>query len=344
MSSQQIKNLSRSGGGGLKNVAGGPNIASINSLNEAAKNASAGNNYVVVDGSKQQLNEFPYVPFARDDYDDVANIKRQFVSGGADAVVTLDKDDANYALRQRAQIENADFDRWVMQKYDLTDPAQNFMMQQIAPDQFQRRLDLIEAQQSLVSKYARLRLMGPKKIDDLKFQWLVETGRIELPKGPIWNPQEWMSNQLGYGGNNIPARARENRARFKAGLFSPINYLAEGKTGYEANFKNRSDIAASTTILDGQYFAGSSGVNPYQRWGKNPIRGSNLVPYSANLDGLLPGEGVYENIDAVPARAPNPAIGDPGDPGAPAQRRRLPEFFRAGQLNDRDIENFNAAN
>lgn len=305
MSSQQIKNMSRSGGGGLKNVAGGPNVHTINSINEQAKNASAGNNYVILDGAEQARNEFPYVPFARDDYDDVANIKRQFVQGGAEAVVTLDKDDANYALRQRAQVENADFDRWVMQKYDLTDPAQNFMFQQIAPEQFQRRLDLIEAQQTLVSKYARMRLMGAKSLEDLKFEWLVETGRIELPKGPIWNPSAWMSEQLGYGGNNLNERRGANLRRFQAGLFNPINYLTEGHTGHKASV-NRSDIHGSDDNTDFQIYQGSSGPSAYQEWGHNPIYGADImkgINYNRYAPGVTTGNGgVITDIDAVDRR------------------------------------------
>lgn len=330
MYSERIGNLSKSGGGGLKNVAGGPSVANINSINEAAKNAEAGNNYVVVDGKTQHSNEFPYIPFARDDYDDVANIKRQFQVGGAQAVVTLDKDDANYALRQRAQVENADFDRWVMEKYDLTDPAQNFMMQQIAPDQFQRRLDLIEAQQSLVSKYARLRLMGPKKLDDLKFEWLVETGRIELPRGPIWNPQEWMSQQLGWDGRDRNARGKLNRQRFRAGLFSPLNYLAEGYTGRVANEDNPADITGGVDLLDDQYFAGSKARNPYSNWGQNPIRGSSQVPYAADINGLMPGAIFYRDIAAVPAVRADPVAGIVGAPKQKARREKMGNFFPAG--------------
>lgn len=295
MSSQQIKKLSRSGGGGLKKVAGGPDIANINSINEAAKNAEAGNNYVVTNPVSQSSNEFPYVPFARDDYDDVANIKRQFQQGGAKAVVTLDKDDANYALRQRAQVENADFDRWVMLKYDLADPAQNFMMQQIAPDQFQRRLDLIEAQQSLVSKYARLRLMGPKKLDDLKFEWMVETGRVQLPKGPIWDPVAWMSMNLGHGLTTDEERLQRktaNTRRFQAGLFNPIRYLTERQVGWGPDLTNRSDIRGNpNTVVNTNLFAGSRARSPYQQWGRNPMWGDGeVVTYNDVMPGVRAGE------------------------------------------------------
>ena len=303
MTSNPISRMSLSGGGGLKAVPGGPSLAAINSINEQAKNAAAGNNYALVNGSVQASNEFPYVPFARDNYDDISAIKRQFQEGGAKAVVTLDKDDADYALRQRAQVENADFDRWVMQKWNLQDPAQNFLMQTIAPDQFQRRLDLIETQQSLVSKYARLRLLGPKSLEDLKFEWLVETGRITLPKGPVWDPVAWMDAQYGH---TLAAAAVQrgvaNRAQFKKGLFNPLRYLDENSTGWAANEANRSDIRGTpNSMIAGQMFGGSDAQSAYQYWGKPPIYSN--VKYN-NVPGV-PGVAFSDaNADAIGDLAP----------------------------------------
>jgi len=295
--------MSLSGGGGLKAVPGGPSIAAINSINEQAKNASAGNNYALVDGAVQAANEFPYVPFARDNYDDISAIKRQFQAGGAKAVVTLDKDDADYALRQRAQVENADFDRWVMMKWNLQDPAQNFLMQTIAPEQFQRRLDLIETQQSLVSKYARLRLLGPKSLEDLKFEWLVETGRITLPKGPVWDPVAWMDAQLGQTLAGAPeARGLRNRRMFKKGLFNPLRYLDEDSTGWAADPANRSDIrGVPDSRIAGQIFGGSEAPSAYQYWGRPPIYSSIQLSNLPAVPGAAFGTGRTDAIGDIAA-------------------------------------------
>lgn len=303
MTSNPISRMSLSGGGGLKAVPGGPSLAAINSINEQAKNAAAGNNYALVNGAEQASNEFPYVPFARDNYDDVSAIKRQFQAGGAKAVVTLDKDDADYALRQRAQVENADFDRWVMQKWNLQDPAQNFLMQTIAPDQFQRRLDLIETQQSLVSKYARLRLLGPKSLEDLKFEWLVETGRITLPKGPVWDPVAWMDAQYDHKlADDARARGTANRAQFQKGLFNPLKYLDENSTGWAANADNRTDIrGVPNTRLAGQMFGGSDAVSAYQFWGRPPIYSDARINNAPNVPGVAFATGRAEPVGAIDA-------------------------------------------
>ena len=281
----------------LKEVAGGPSPAAIAETRTAAKAASGvSNKYAVVDGSDQASNEYPYVPFAPDSYDDTAMIKKAFAAGGAAVgnnwVVPFDSQDAEYVKRQRDQVENADFDRWVMQKFDLTDPAQLFLFQSIAPEQFQRRLDLIDYEQNLVTRYAKTRLMGARSIEDLKLEWLVETKRIELPKGPIWDPVRWMGAQMGV--NQVPAnnaewaaRGRLNTTRFMNGLFSPLKYLTNTNAGEQANAFNRSDIAGDGTAFGGQLFHGADRDQSVviERYGQNPIVNPDPIVYANDVAG-----------------------------------------------------------
>lgn len=281
----------------LQQVSGGPSPAAIAETRTNAKAASGvSGKYAVVQGSDQAPNEFPYVPFAPDTYDDTANIKNTFARSAAAGgvagdnwVVPFTEQDAAYVKRQRDQVENADFDRWVMQKYDLNDPSQLFLFQSIAPDQFQRRMDLIDYQQNLVTKYAKMRLMGARSLEDLKFEWLVETGRIELPKGPIWDPVAWMGNQMNLRPDPTTNaewmdRNRPNQARYMAGLFSPLQYLSEGNAGWDPNIVNRADIRGTPAFrTQGQLFQGSNNPGaPYARYGQNVIGNNDIVPYVAN--------------------------------------------------------------
>jgi hypothetical protein len=313
--SEKIKNANITGGAAsqLQSVPGGPSPGVIAETNTQAQNAQQSKNYVVVEGANQGSNEYPYVPFAPDPYDNIANIKRAaapVVGGNPQYTVAFDKDDAEYLLRQRAQVENADYDRWVMQKYDLTDPAQNFLMQQIAPDQFQRRLDLIDYQQALVSKYARIRLLGAKSQDDLRFEWLVETGRIELPKGPIWDPVAWMDKQTGALLNGAAdeaiartARSLANRKRFTAGLFNPLQYPNEDQVGWQPNRNNRSDPRGNKLAgTVGQIFTGVNGANPYKNIGLNPFSDldGTALAQANNVAGNRFGFGRTYTADGVP--------------------------------------------
>lgn len=304
----------------LKQVAGGPSPAAIKETRTNAKAASGvSGKYAVVDGSDQASNEFPIVPFAPDAYDDVADIKRTFAdspAAGNNWVVPFTEQDANYVRRQRDQMENADFDRWVMQKFDLEDPAQLFLFQQIAPEQFQRRMDLIDYEQNLVTKYAKMRLMGPRSLDDLKFEWLIESGRVELPKGPIWDPVTWMTKQSQGVGAVNPMTQREwadrgqaNRVRYMAGIFSPLRMLTEGQTGWYSS-ENRSDIRGNPADpYFGQLFEGSDRPNSYINYGGTPIVSQYAIPYSNTVYGAAFGgnagiAGPYNPVRPGYAREP----------------------------------------
>ena len=204
--------------------------------------------WVMPRNSPAASNEFPYVAVPKDPYDDVANIKEQYATArGRDNtdtnwVVPFEQADAQYMMRKRDDEEKAEFDAWIMQKYDITDPAQNLMLQNIAPELFQRREEVIDANQALVSAYAKTRLRGAKSLSDLELEWLIETGRLELPKGPIWNPREWRKQQTGTEDEDEDETWQRRRYRF--GLFSPLQWLT-GENAGRTPGANKADIMGS---------------------------------------------------------------------------------------------------
>jgi hypothetical protein len=129
-----------------------------------------------------------------------------------------------------------------MQKYDITDPAQNLMLQNIAPELFSRREEVIDQTQALVSAYAKTRLRGAKNLSDLELEWLIETGRLELPEGPIWSPVRWRNAQR----KNLPDAAW-NASRYRFGLFSPMQWLTKADAGNEPRPSNPADIRGGNT-------------------------------------------------------------------------------------------------
>lgn len=211
------------------------------------------NNWVENDRAKT---EYPIVPFRQDPYDDYANIKGQFaqIQGQNQAksnwVVPFTDQDAAYELRKRTDNEQAQFDAWLLQKYDLSDPAQNNMLQSIAPSLFQRREEVIDSQQDLITRYSKIRLRGAKSEDDLRFQWLLDTGRLSLAKGPIWDPLKWRDmetgavNEAGPAGKGV-ADINWNRSRYTAGWFSPIQYVTQDNTGHMADPNNYFNVAGT---------------------------------------------------------------------------------------------------
>lgn len=222
-------------------------------------------------------NEYPLVATRHDPYDTTAQIKSEYAISeevGGNWVVPFTGEDAQYLLRKRDDQEKALFDSWVMTKYDITDPAQNLMLQSIAPELFQRREELIDSQQALVSHYAKLRLRGAKSLDDLDTEWRIETGRLNLPKGPIWDPEAWRDTEAGTthldDNAKVTADKAWNEGRYAHGMFSPLKWLTEKTSGWEANTRNRADVrGVSGTTVTRNIKAPSEGWASV--WGGNPV-------------------------------------------------------------------------
>lgn len=257
-------------------------------------------------------NEFPIVPVPKDPYDDTAHIKQIYAqqAQGNNWVVPFEQSDAQYLLRKRNYEEKAEFDAWIMQKYDITNPAENLMLQNIAPELFKRREEIIDNQQALVSAYAKTRLRGAKSLADLELQWLIDTGRIELPKGPIWNPRAWRENQIAGSGLTD---AEWNKRRYEFGLFSPIQWLTSANGGQMPRPQNRADIAGSGVVYnpdavpypDPRWANEWGTVTPYPFVGGN-VSG-NVQPNQASRNAMTAGTPVNNFPVPAPLGPPPPA-------------------------------------
>lgn len=295
----------------MSKIPGGPSPAGVNMMRVGARQGAVGTSkryhWQTDPATPASRTEFPIVSVGPDPYDDVAHIKSQYANAGAgntNWVVPFERSDAAYLMRKRDQEEKAQFDAWVSQKYDLTDPAQNMMLQTIAPELYQRREEVIDTQQALVTRYAKCRLRGAKSLDDLYLEWLVETGRIDLPKGPIWSPRTWRDQQRGQQEDVM-----FNRGRYMAGFFSPLKWMSETQAGQGATANNRFDIAG-----DGNRYENVRA--PYYGVGGEiyDLRYPNPFPY-ADVAGQLARPAIPALAPPAPAAAQNlpQAGGDPED-------------------------------
>lgn len=231
--------------------------------------------------SPQANTSFPIVPIAPDAYDNVANIKQQYASadrGNSNWVVPFEQADAAYLMRKRNAEEKAQFDMWIQQKFDLTDPAQNMMLQGIAPELYQRREEVIDSQQELASRYAKVRLRGPKSIDDLYLEWLIETSRVDLPMGPVWDPKKWRENQVPNGTSDVAW----NNKRYEAGFFSPLYWMSADQQGREQDADNYFDIVGTKKPY------GNPSAAFYQQGG-NQWQARYPDPYAGGLASIFTG-------------------------------------------------------
>ena len=211
---------------------------------------------------EQRQNEFPTVPFAPDEYDTEANLKRERIAAGhANWVLPYTQQDMDYEKRKRDAAEEAMFDQWIARKYDLEDPAQFHLLQKIDPEYTRRREELVDFKCDLIKKYAKTRLLGAQNKEDLRLEFLVETGQLEMPKGPVWDPVEEAKqaktvsdiDERGYGILN----KKKVGDRYQAGFFSPLKWLDEQP--WAPKFDNRQDIRGYPNVSIGGVYTGKGG-------------------------------------------------------------------------------------
>lgn len=150
-----------------------------------------------------QKNNFPAQYIDRDPRDTYYSLKKQTISeanqwlgtggpnAGAQAVVPITDADVQYFKHKMDQEEYQNFKIWSEQWYDFSDPAQVRLYQEAFPDYFEQRATLIKNMGDNMTKYAILRLLGPRTRDDFMFMWLVQTGKVPMIKGPLWDPKKW---------------------------------------------------------------------------------------------------------------------------------------------------------
>jgi hypothetical protein len=125
--------------------------------------------------------------------DEIRNIQRTLV--GDTGVVPgvglaiADSDYFKYQKEKADQIELAKFKAFVLERMDLSSPEKVAYYEQHFPEIFEDRRRLLEQQFDVAKKAALISVYGPKNMEDLMFIYLVQTGKIELPKGDIINPR-----------------------------------------------------------------------------------------------------------------------------------------------------------
>lgn len=220
--------------------------------------------------------KFPIRPLPADPYDTTWSLKSDLARDTFDldgnliarSMATPSRplpftpDDVAYLKRKRDDEEFAGYLKWQADKYDLTDPATRAWFEKRCPSYFQMRESLIEQQIDLAARYAKLRLRGPRTEDDLKLEWFIETDRISLPKGPLWDPYMWIEAEAGTGPDDRPQDQKNaildyNRRGYRKGLFNPTKVMVPEKGGLMVNPYNLGDIAG----YPASNYAGILGAN-----------------------------------------------------------------------------------
>lgn len=185
----------------------GPNPGAVQAFNQFERNTSyqpwqrpPRSGYTPGDDkyTASQANNFPASYYNKNPYDDFYSAKQQALasemykpSDGVKLNAEITDADVQYLQQKQADMGYANFLVWAEQEFDLTDPANARLFAEIMPDYFAKRENLIDQTLAIQGQYAKLRLHGPRSMEDLVFMWGIQTGRIPLVKGPVWDPQEW---------------------------------------------------------------------------------------------------------------------------------------------------------
>lgn len=213
-------------------------------------------------------NNFPVVPIAKDvqgdtEYkikQDLRNAKSGIGNAGsgrtmidnATPVPWTDRD-TNYFKKKSAAEDQAAFAAWCRNRVNLTSSyAELDWAQRTMPFLFDPQEELLEQKLDDCNKYAKIRLRGPQTEDDWEFMYMVETGVIELPKGPVWDPFNEAALNAGITWKELNAPEPDlakierkmsdaNFVNYKRGLFSPLTPRTPSKGGKAANIYNKND-------------------------------------------------------------------------------------------------------
>lgn len=202
-------------------------------------------------------NLYPTRFIPSDNFDTEWMIRQQLVEGD-DSLVSSKRPmpwterEIDYLKRKRDAEEYAAYNDWLIHKFPINDPANREILKRTVPRYFEERKQVLEEQINLSAKYANLRLFGPENEDDLKLQYMVETGRVQLPQGPFHDPIAWMERESGVVWNDndniVTAVSQQNRKAYEKGLFNPFSFLTWANAPWGPNAKNMADSVGDSRV------------------------------------------------------------------------------------------------
>lgn len=125
----------------------------------------------------------------------------------------------------------------------MKDPAIQRLVEEMMPEYFERREQQIEEVADLQKQIALLLLYGPRSKSDLLLEYAIRNGKLNVPKGAIWDPASWY-NEFD---TSFFSMAR--------GMFNPRRYAAAPKRpdmGERWNINPGPSGIRSAFNLDGQ--------------------------------------------------------------------------------------------
>ncbi len=186
-----------------------------------------------------------------------AKLQLQGAQTGYTPFGKLEAKDSDFEWYQRkaAAAEAANFQAWFAREFDRMSPADKKRAKELYPAFYMERKKLLKRQAKNLFELARLKLEGVQDMDDLKTQYMAESGRLDLgPLQTLLHPETMHGGQSGVDGY----RARYAQSKFQRGLLSPFRVFGNEAVPFV-------DFEGSTKTFLGMRAAERNMFRPYPR-------------------------------------------------------------------------------
>lgn len=107
--------------------------------------------------------------------------------GGLKTLYVPTEDDINVLLRKDQEKELLNFETFIQEYFDLTNPIHQKLVRELYPNYFERRLDVIRETLTLQERIAKIKLLGMQTKEDVFFVYGLMNGDIKLPNDVVFN-------------------------------------------------------------------------------------------------------------------------------------------------------------
>lgn len=149
------------------------------------------------------------------------------------------EDDINVLMRKDQEKELLNFETFIQEYFDLSNPIHQKLVRELYPNYFERRLDVIRETLSLQERIAKIKLLGMQTKEDVFFVYGFMNGDIKLPENVVFN---------------LDAQDKNNKDTFTRGFFNYKKWTQGTRSISEAN-------RLGGTRGKGIFSAGSGNVN-----------------------------------------------------------------------------------
>lgn len=150
-------------------------------------------------GRPDDVGHFPANYFAKKDDEKRVRLVQDYSAWlkegkGLNTLYVPTEDDINVLLRKDQEKELLNFETFIQEYFDLTNPIHQKLVRELYPNYFERRLDVIRETLSLQERLAKIKLLGMQTKEDVFFVYGLMNGDIKIPNEVVFNLDKQQSD------------------------------------------------------------------------------------------------------------------------------------------------------